>query len=183
MGYLAPEYLITNRASKESDVYSFGVVALEIACGRKAIQRMAKESEMRLVDWVWQIYAKGRLLDASDARLDGDFDRKQMGRLMVLGLWCAHPDSDLRPLIRQAIKVLTLEEPLPNLPKTLPKTIYSTPTVPRLNILFELSQRNILYDSSIGLQSQSGIDRSTSLSTCQSSRASSAQSLFNSHNT
>ncbi|KAI9111166.1 hypothetical protein K1719_017777 [Acacia pycnantha] len=36
MGYMAPEYVSTRRASKESDVYSFGVVAIEIATGRKA---------------------------------------------------------------------------------------------------------------------------------------------------
>ncbi|EEE55487.1 hypothetical protein OsJ_03672 [Oryza sativa Japonica Group] len=35
LGYLAPECVITGRASRESDVYSFGVVALEIACGRR----------------------------------------------------------------------------------------------------------------------------------------------------
>ncbi|GLT69123.1 hypothetical protein SLA2020_412990 [Shorea laevis] len=31
LGYMAPEYISTCRASKESDVYSFGVVALELA--------------------------------------------------------------------------------------------------------------------------------------------------------
>ncbi|KAA8536373.1 hypothetical protein F0562_028851 [Nyssa sinensis] len=37
MGYMAPECVITGKASKESDVYSFGIVALEIACGRKPL--------------------------------------------------------------------------------------------------------------------------------------------------
>ncbi|MFS7923289.1 putative protein kinase RLK-Pelle-L-LEC family [Helianthus anomalus] len=37
LGYMAPEYISTGKASKESDVYSFGVVPLEIACGRKAM--------------------------------------------------------------------------------------------------------------------------------------------------
>ena len=37
MGYMAPEYITNCKATKESDVYSFGIVALEIACGRKAI--------------------------------------------------------------------------------------------------------------------------------------------------
>lgn len=30
LGYMAPEYVRTGKASKESDVYSFGVVAIEI---------------------------------------------------------------------------------------------------------------------------------------------------------
>ena len=33
MGYMAVEYVITRKASKESDVYSFGVVGLEVGCG------------------------------------------------------------------------------------------------------------------------------------------------------
>lgn len=35
IGYLAPEYIRTSRASKESDIYSFGIVALEIVTGRR----------------------------------------------------------------------------------------------------------------------------------------------------
>ena len=37
IGYLAPEYVITSKFSKEFDVYSFGVVSFEIASGRKPI--------------------------------------------------------------------------------------------------------------------------------------------------
>ncbi|PIN02264.1 Serine/threonine protein kinase [Handroanthus impetiginosus] len=53
LGYLAPEYVTTGRASKESDVYSFGVVALEIATGRKSAD---KRFEKGLVAWVWDFY-------------------------------------------------------------------------------------------------------------------------------
>jgi hypothetical protein len=42
MGYMAPECVISGRSSKESDIYSFGIVALEIACGRKAIEHQGK---------------------------------------------------------------------------------------------------------------------------------------------
>ena len=52
MGYMAPEYVILGRASKESDIYSFGVVALEIACGRKPINPNAKEDEIIMLEWV-----------------------------------------------------------------------------------------------------------------------------------
>ncbi|KAL5556700.1 hypothetical protein UlMin_038936 [Ulmus minor] len=49
VGYMAPEYISTGRASKESDVYSFGVVALEIATGRKVNNLIEKDSQMGLV--------------------------------------------------------------------------------------------------------------------------------------
>ena len=60
-GYLAPEYIHEGRASKESDIYSFGVMALEIACGK----RFYKDGEFHvpLVNWVWQMYVEGNVLD------------------------------------------------------------------------------------------------------------------------
>lgn len=48
-GYLVPECLVDGKASKESDVCSFGAVALEIACGRKPVERKEDESKIRLV--------------------------------------------------------------------------------------------------------------------------------------
>ncbi|XP_059076990.1 L-type lectin-domain containing receptor kinase IX.1-like [Cryptomeria japonica] len=38
-GYLAPECVYTGKASTESDVFSFGAVTLEIACGRRPVDR------------------------------------------------------------------------------------------------------------------------------------------------
>nr|POE95793.1 l-type lectin-domain containing receptor kinase ix.1 [Quercus suber] len=48
----------------------------------------------------------------------------EMKCLMTIGLWCAHPDHTLRPSIRQAIKVLNYEAPLPSLPSKMPMPLY-----------------------------------------------------------
>ncbi|XAR53003.1 Non-specific serine/threonine protein kinase [Bertholletia excelsa] len=127
MGYMAPECVITGKASKESDVFSFGVVALEIACGRKPIDIKMEESKIRMVEWVWQLYGRRKLLEAVDPRLCEQFKEQEMEHLMVVGLWCAHPDHTLRPSIRQAIQVLNFEAPLPNLPVTMPVPTYLSP--------------------------------------------------------
>ncbi|KAF5206190.1 L-type lectin-domain containing receptor kinase IX.1 [Thalictrum thalictroides] len=95
---------------------SFGVVALEIACGRRAVEPREETSKVGLVAWVWELYGSGRLLEAADSKLNMDFDEQQMERLMVVGLWCSNWDSNLRPSIRQVIKVLNFEAPLPELP-------------------------------------------------------------------
>ncbi|KAH1049976.1 hypothetical protein GYH30_020452 [Glycine max] len=125
MGYMAPECTLGYRpASKESDVYSFGVVALEIACGRKPINHRAQENEISIVQWVWGLYGEGRILEAADQRLEGKFEEEQIKCLMIVGLWCAHPDHSNRPSIRQAIQVLNFEAPLPNLPSSLPVPTY-----------------------------------------------------------
>ncbi|KAB1213160.1 L-type lectin-domain containing receptor kinase IX.1 [Morella rubra] len=127
LGYMAPEYITTGRASKESDVYSFGVVALEIATGR-SVDSMEKDSELGLVQWVWNLYGRGDLLSAVDGKVQMDFEDKQVQCLMIVGLWCAHPDRNLRPAVRQAIQVLKLEAPLPNLPTQMPVPMYHIPT-------------------------------------------------------
>ncbi|CAL9037338.1 unnamed protein product [Musa banksii] len=124
MGYLAPECVTTGKASKESDVYSFGILALEIACGRRPVQLMEQASKVRLVEWVWELYGRRRLLEAADEKLGGVYDEKQMECLMLVGLWCAHPDYDRRPSIKQVINVLNLEAPLPELPPSMPVPMY-----------------------------------------------------------
>ncbi|XP_054792565.1 L-type lectin-domain containing receptor kinase IX.1-like [Prosopis cineraria] len=128
-GYMAPECLAMGKATKESDMYSFGVVALELACGRKPIDPNASDEQFMMVEWVWELYGRGELLEAIDKRLDnGDFDEQELERLMILGLWCAHPDYTMRPTIRQALHVLNFEAPLPTLPPVMPKPVYVAPT-------------------------------------------------------
>ncbi|PIN10973.1 Serine/threonine protein kinase [Handroanthus impetiginosus] len=125
LGYLAPEYVSTGRASTESDVYSFGVVALEIATGRKSAD---KQFEKGLVEWVWDLYGNGELISAVDERMQMDFQVKQAECLMIVGLWCAHPDWNMRPSIRQAIRVLSFETELPKLPTKMPVAMYHVPS-------------------------------------------------------
>ncbi|PIM99910.1 Serine/threonine protein kinase [Handroanthus impetiginosus] len=125
LGYLAPEYVTTGRASKESDVYSFGVVALEIATGRKSAD---KQFEKGLVAWVWDFYGNGQLISAMDEKLQMDFEPKQVECLMMVGLWCAYPDQTLRPSVRQAALVLSFEADLPKLPTKMPVAMYHAPS-------------------------------------------------------
>ncbi|WMV50915.1 hypothetical protein MTR67_044300 [Solanum verrucosum] len=130
-GYMAPECLTTGKASKETDVYSFGVVALEIACGRKPIDPKAEEHQVNIIDWVWRLYGMGNLREAVDPRLSSEFNEQEVEHLLMVGLWCAHPDNNCRPSIRQATQVLNFEAPLPTLPPNMPvptNCSYGSPT-------------------------------------------------------
>ncbi|XP_044470573.1 L-type lectin-domain containing receptor kinase IX.1-like [Mangifera indica] len=166
MGYLAPECVTTGKASKESDVYSFGVVALEITCGRRPVESREEPSKVRLVEWVWGLYGKGQLHEAADKRLMRDFDERQMECLMIIGLWCCHPDYTLRPSIRQVINALNFEAPLPSLPSKLPVPTYYAPPM----------------DMSKFTYTTSGVTQSSlnSNSTCSLTSVGSTTALFNS---
>lgn len=130
VGYMDPECMVTGSASTTSDVYSFGVVVLEIACGRQPIvvvQDTKEQTTMHLVHWVWKCYSHGKILEAADPRLNGEFDSEEMERVMVTALWCAHPDRTKRPSIRQAVNVLRLEAPSPILPADMPVAMFMPP--------------------------------------------------------
>ncbi|KAH6759553.1 hypothetical protein C2S52_022928 [Perilla frutescens var. hirtella] len=127
-GYMAPEYPVTGKASKETDIYSFGIVLLEISCGRRPIDYKFPKKQAILMEWVWNLYGAGKLLDAADVKVDStEFDASKIERLMVVGLWCAHTDSSLRPSMRQVVQVLNSEGPLPNLPSLNLKAVYNNP--------------------------------------------------------
>lgn len=128
MGYMDPECMSTARTNTESDIYSFGVVLLEIACGRRPIVVADQEEDtIHLTQFVWDSYGRGRILDAADARLEGEFDVREMECVMVVGLWCSQLDCSLRPSIRQAVNVLRFEAPLPVLPARMPVATYMPP--------------------------------------------------------
>nr|XP_051184492.1 L-type lectin-domain containing receptor kinase IX.1-like [Lolium perenne] len=128
MGYMDPECMTTGRTNTESDVYSFGVVLLEIACGRRpVVVAQHEEDAIHLAQWVQNSYDRGMILDAADARLGGEFDAREMERVMIVGLWCAQLNFKLRPSIRQAVNVLRFEAPLPSLPAMMPVATYMPP--------------------------------------------------------
>ncbi|XP_062011471.1 L-type lectin-domain containing receptor kinase IX.1-like [Rosa rugosa] len=122
MSYMAPEYVITGMASKRTEVYSFGIICLEIACGRKLIDLKS----VNMVDWVWQLYEEKKVTEAADPKLCGNYDEKQMECLMIVGLWCAHPDYKMRPSIQRVIQVLNFEIPLPIFQSKTPVATNST---------------------------------------------------------
>uniref|UniRef100_A0ACD5YIU0 Uncharacterized protein n=1 Tax=Avena sativa TaxID=4498 RepID=A0ACD5YIU0_AVESA len=112
VGYIDPEFVSSRRPSAESDVYSFGVVLLEIACGRRPTpsRRPDQAALVALLASVRDMYRRNVILEAADGRLDGEFDRVQMARLLVTGLWCAHHDPVQRPSIAQAVDLLRSED-------------------------------------------------------------------------
>lgn len=103
IGYLAPEVVKTGRASTQTDVFSYGVLVLEVMCGRRPIE----EGKPPLVDWVWDLTRRGELLNALDDQLraKGGFDKEELERVLQLGLLCVHPDPDVRPTMRQVVKL------------------------------------------------------------------------------
>ncbi|OIW02638.1 hypothetical protein TanjilG_24089 [Lupinus angustifolius] len=131
MGYLAPEYLLTGKATEKTDVFSYGAVVLEVASGRRPIEKDATGVgkvgvRSNLVEWVWSLHREGRLLTAADQRLEGQFDEEEMRRLLLVGLACSHPDPLARPTMRSVFQMLVGEAEVPVVSRAKPSTGFST---------------------------------------------------------
>ena len=104
VGYIAPEVILTGKASTLSDVFGFGILILEVVCGRRPLE----ENKPGLVEWVMHLLKVDELHCALDQRLNakGGFSVREVERLLHVGLLCANSDPSVRPTMRQVVKVL-----------------------------------------------------------------------------
>ncbi|KAA8529030.1 hypothetical protein F0562_033482 [Nyssa sinensis] len=114
-GYMAPEYILNGHLSVKADVFSFGVVILELISGQKNSTFNSLDAQ-NLLEWVWKMYKKGKSLDVMDPTLASSVVREQVEMCVQLGLLCTQADSQLRPIMRRVVVMLskkpgTLEEP------------------------------------------------------------------------
>jgi hypothetical protein len=76
---------------------------------------------------MWGLYGRNTILDAADERLKAagdEADDRCMEKVLVVGLWCAHPDQSERPSIAQAMHVLQSEDDrLPELTPQMYRTV------------------------------------------------------------
>jgi hypothetical protein len=62
-----------------------------------------------------------------------------MEPLIIVGLWCAHPDRNLRPSITETIHVLNFETSLSILPLDMPAITHLAPAVNRQAMSLSIS--------------------------------------------
>ncbi|KAK3420648.1 hypothetical protein EUGRSUZ_G01510 [Eucalyptus grandis] len=105
LGYMAPEYTLTARATASTDVYAFGTFLLEVTCGRRPIE-VQEEEDVILVEWVFSCWDKGDILEARDPNLGTDFLAKEVELVLQLGLLCSQSQPTARPSMRQVVQYL-----------------------------------------------------------------------------
>ncbi|KAH9626981.1 hypothetical protein KSS87_017832 [Heliosperma pusillum] len=106
MGYLAPEYALGGHLTKKADVYSFGVLILEIISGRSNSKGNWDGSHKYLLEWAWNLYKKGRVLELVDSEM-GEYSEDEVIRYMIVAFFCTQGAANRRPLMRQVIEMLS----------------------------------------------------------------------------
>ncbi|KAI8573937.1 hypothetical protein RHMOL_Rhmol01G0314900 [Rhododendron molle] len=104
----------TGKATTSTDVFSFGAFLLEVACGRRPIQPQQSPDEVVLVDWVFEKWKEGAILETSDPRLGGDY-LEEMELVLKLGLLCSNSDAATRPSMWQVMQYLDGDVLLPEI--------------------------------------------------------------------
>ncbi|KAH7863312.1 hypothetical protein Vadar_016041 [Vaccinium darrowii] len=110
-----PELTRIGKATTNSDVFAFGAFILEVACGRRPIQPQQSPKGVVLVDWVFENWKEGAILQTSDPRLGGDYSEEEMELVLKLGLLCSGFNATTRPSMRQVMQYLDGDVPLPEI--------------------------------------------------------------------
>ncbi|XP_024194173.1 receptor like protein kinase S.2 [Rosa chinensis] len=104
-GYMSPECMESGEATTVTDIYSFGVVILEVITGQMAVD--FRRPEVLLVKRVREFGARKKTLeDMADFRLNGVYNQKELLRLFKLGIACTRSNPQLRPSMRQLVRIL-----------------------------------------------------------------------------
>ncbi|KAI3691068.1 hypothetical protein L2E82_49285 [Cichorium intybus] len=110
--------------------------------------------ENSLVDYVWEAYVKGEILNCVDRDLAGNFNTNQVRRTLMVGLACLHPGSKFRPTMRKVVQVfMNPDEPLMTVPPSRPFIV---------NMSFSSSAANSTVGGDSGLSMQSFTEEITS---------------------
>ncbi|KAJ1257091.1 hypothetical protein BS78_K222900 [Paspalum vaginatum] len=128
-GFIAPEYAVSHRATRQTDVYAFGVLVLEVVTGKRSLGA-ADDAFPLLTDRVWWLHGEGRLLEAMDDELTttsvgvGEFDADDVARLLLLGLACTNPNASDRPTMAEVVQVVAKSTPPPDVPPAKPPFVW-----------------------------------------------------------
>lgn len=108
LGYLAPEYAMLGQASESCDIYSFGILLLELASGKKPLEKRKINSTTKRAITTWALpLARGRKFsELADPRLNGKYVEEELIRVILVGLVCADSQPEKRPTMLEVVEML-----------------------------------------------------------------------------
>ncbi|KAI4376269.1 hypothetical protein MLD38_014051 [Melastoma candidum] len=101
-GYLAPEYFMHGIVDEKTDVFAFGVLLLEIVTGRRPVD----SAKQNLLLWAMPHIESGELASLVDPKLEGQYDSKQLHRVVLAASHCIRQSSTWRPTMSTVLELL-----------------------------------------------------------------------------
>ncbi|KAF7849176.1 hypothetical protein BT93_L1157 [Corymbia citriodora subsp. variegata] len=101
LGYLDPEYLLTNQLTEKSDVYSFGVMLVELLTGKKALSFDRTEEERSLAMYFLSSLKKDKLFHIVEEILANGENNEQVAEVANLAKRCLRIKGEERPTMKE----------------------------------------------------------------------------------
>ncbi|XP_078148859.1 leucine-rich repeat receptor protein kinase HPCA1-like [Carex rostrata] len=108
LGYLDPEYYMTQQLSEKSDVYSFGVVMLELITARLPIEKNTYivTEVKKVIDQYDQEYYG--LREKMDPKIVNQVKNVALRKFVQLALECVHDSAIDRPSMNEVVKEIEI---------------------------------------------------------------------------
>ncbi|KAF7825029.1 putative leucine-rich repeat receptor-like protein kinase [Senna tora] len=108
LGYLDPEYYMTQQLTEKSDVYSFGVVMLELITARQPIEKgkyIVREVRSLINKKDEEYYG---LREVMDAAVRNSCNVMGFGRFLELTMQCVEESAADRPTMSEVVKAIEI---------------------------------------------------------------------------
>ncbi|KAK7261941.1 hypothetical protein RIF29_28265 [Crotalaria pallida] len=106
LGYLAPEYAMLGKANESCDVYSLGILLLELATGRRPLEKLSSTSRRSIHDWALPLACEKKFSELADSRLNGNYAEEELKRVVLLALVCTQSQPERRPTMVEVVELL-----------------------------------------------------------------------------
>ena len=106
LGYLAPEYAMLGKASESCDVYSFGILLLELATGKKPLEKLSATVKRTITDWAQPLACERKFSELADPKLNGKYNEEDLKRVVFVSLLCAQNQPERRPTMLDVVALL-----------------------------------------------------------------------------
>ncbi|KAJ8484820.1 hypothetical protein OPV22_017305 [Ensete ventricosum] len=105
VGYLDPEYYISQQLTEKSDVYSFGVILLELISGQEPISSESFGLNCRnIVAWAKSHLESGNIEAIIDPSLRDDYNVQSVWKIAEISIMCVKPHGSQRPSMTEVLK-------------------------------------------------------------------------------
>lgn len=109
LGYLDPEYYMTQQLTEKSDVYSFGVVMLELIAAKQPIEKgkyIVREVRMAMDRNDEEHYGLKEIMDPGLRNMGGNL--VGFGRFLEVAMQCVEESATERPTMSEVVKAIEM---------------------------------------------------------------------------